>query len=405
MNGWLNKDAARMGGSMPAACARPLDRAKAISGLIGEEALASERLGRLTDKVAAALLGANLFSIRLPQADGGLGGTGVELFEATEEIARADGSAGWCMLISNAVSTFVHTGADARARCEIFAKGPVACWATLLPKAKSVEAEGGFRVSGNFSWGSSSSLSRWVMVAGPLADRDGQQWFRAHLVPKEDVDIKQGSWDVMGLRATASIDYAIAGKFVPAYRTFEYPFLSDGDPRHASARGLMELGRPGMAAFASGIGLRALDELLAAAPKTKRLAAEGMQSEDNVVQFGIGELEGRLRAARGYCLDLVAEQDRALEQGRMLDPNRTLDMMQAFQTLTRAAREMTVFAFDQAGTTVVYATNPLQRCLRDILTGLKHGVITPAILGRIGKVRLGLDYGEVGIPSKSSDRL
>jgi len=277
----------------------PLDRAKAISGLISEEALASERRGRLSDKVTTALLDANLLSIRLPREDGGLGGTGVDLFEATEEIARADGSAGWCMLISNAVSTFVHSGADPRARCEIFGNGPVACWATLLPKAKSVETEGGFRVSGNFAWGSSSSFSRWVFVAEPIADRDGQQWFRAHLVPKEDVDIKEGSWDVMGLRATASIDYAITDKFVPAYRTFEYPFLSDGNPQHPSARGLVDLGRPGMAAFASGIGLRALDELLAAAPKTKRLQAEGMQSEDNVVQFGIGELEGRLRAARG----------------------------------------------------------------------------------------------------------
>jgi len=373
----------------------PLDRAKAISGLISEEALASERRGQLTEKVTTALLDANLLSIRLPREDGGLGGTGVDLFEATEEIARADGSAGWCMLISNAVSTFVHSGADPRARGEIFGNGPVACWATLLPKAKSAETEGGFRVSGNFAWGSSSSFSRWVFVAEPIADRDGQQWFRAHLVPKEDVDIKEGSWDVMGLRATASIDYAITDKFVPAYRTFEYPFLSDGNPQHPSARGLVDLGRPGMAAFASGIGLRALDELLAAAPKTKRLQAEGMQSEDNVVQFGIGELEGRLRAARGYCLDLVAEQDRALARGCMLDPTRTLDMMQAFHTLTRAARDMTVFAFDQAGTTVVHATNPLQRCLRDIFTGLKHGAVTPAILGRIGKVRLGLEYGQI----------
>ena len=170
--------------------------------------------------------------------------------------------------------------------------------------------------------------------------------------------------------------------------------LSDGNPQHASALGLVELGRPGMAAFASGIGLRALDELIAAAPRTKRLLAEGMQSDDNVVQFGVGELEGRLRAARRYYLDLVAEQDQAVK-GHELDPDRTLDMMQGLQTLTRAARDMTVFAFDNAGTTVVYATNPLQRCLRDIFTGLKHGVVTPAILGRIGKVRLGFDYGEV----------
>jgi hypothetical protein len=57
---------------------------------------------------------------------------------------------------------------------------------------------------------------------------------------------------------------------------------------------------------------------------------------------------------------------------------------------------MTVFAFDNAGTTVAMATNPLQRCLRDIFTGLKHAILTPAILGRIGKVRLGLEFGAVG---------
>ncbi|MBV9685676.1 MAG: hypothetical protein JO096_00485 [Alphaproteobacteria bacterium] len=301
------------------------------------------------------------------------------------------------MLISNAVSTFVHTGANSTGRREVFGNGPVACWATLLPKAKSAEVEGGFRVSGNFAWGSSSSLSRWVLVAEPLDDRDGQQWFRAHLLPKEDVEIKEDSWDVMGLRGTASVDYVISDKFVPAYRTFEYPFLSDGNPRHASALGLIELGRPGMAAFASGIAFRALAELIAAAPKTKRLLAEGMQSDDNLVQFGIGELEGRLRAARGYYLDLVAEQDEAIAKGRQLDPDRTLDMMQALQTLTRAARETVVFAFDNAGTTVVHSTNPLQRCLRDIFTGLKHGIVTPAILGRIGKVRLGLEYGAARI--------
>ena len=249
MSSRLDEDAVAVGGPMTVACARPLDRAKAIRGLVSDEALASERLGRLTDKVAAALLDANLFSIRLPQADGGLGGTGVELFEATEEIARADGSAGWCMLISNAISTFVHKGATAKTLREVFGNGPVACWATLLPKAKSVEVKGGFRVSGNFAWGSSSSLSRWVLVAEPLDERDGQQWFRAHLLPKKDVEIKEGSWDVMGLRATASIDYVISDRFVPAHRTFEYPFLSDGNPQHALRARACRIGPSGDGGF------------------------------------------------------------------------------------------------------------------------------------------------------------
>ncbi len=396
MNDSIDEHALAVGGEMTIVHTRPLCRARAISDLISEEALASERLGRLTDKVAAALLDANLYSILVPQADGGLGGMGVELFEATEEIARADGSAGWCVAISNAISGFVHKGAAAKARTEVFGNGPVACWATLLPKGTSVEEKGGFRVSGSFAWGSSSSLSRWVMVPARLADRDGQQWFRAHLLPKEDAEIKEGSWDVMGLRGTASIDYSITDKFVPAHRAFEYPFLADGNLQKASAQGLIQRGQPGIAAFASGIGFRALAELISAAPKTKRLLAEGTQADDNVVQFGIGELEGRLRAARAHYLHLVAEQDEAIAKERAPDPASALDAQQAAQTLARAARDMTVFAFDNAGTTVVFATNPLQRCLRDIFTGLKHGILTPAILGRIGKVRLGLDYGAVG---------
>jgi alkylation response protein AidB-like acyl-CoA dehydrogenase len=374
----------------------PRCRAKAISSLISDEALASERLGRLTDKVTAALMDANLCSIRLPRTNGGLGGTGTDLFEAAEEISRADGSAGWCMAICNAVNTFVHKGAPAKARKEVFGNGPAACWATLLPKASSVEDRGGFCVSGHFGYGSSSSFSRWVMVPARLPDRDGKQWFRAHLLPREDVDIKEGTWDAMGLRGTASIDYTIAGKFVPVYRTFEYPFLVGENPEDPSAQGLVYDGQPGLAAFASGIGFRALSELLASAPKTKRLLAEGVQADDNLVQFGIGELEGRLRAGRTYYLDLIAEYDEAIARGCAPDPAHALDMHQAAQTLTRAARDMTVFAFDNAGTTVVMAANPLQRCLRDIFTGLKHAILTPAILGRIGKVRLGLEFGAVG---------
>ena len=52
----LDKDALAADDAMTVIRARPLDRAKAISGLINEEALASERLGRLTDKAAAAML-------------------------------------------------------------------------------------------------------------------------------------------------------------------------------------------------------------------------------------------------------------------------------------------------------------------------------------------------------------
>ena len=74
-----------------------------------------------------------------------------------------------------------------------------------------------------------------------------------------------------------------------------------------------------------------------------------------------------------------------------VDAGKTLVLSQAAQILTRAARDMTIFAFDNAGTSVVFSDHPLQRCLRDIFAGLKHASFTPAILTRVGKARLGVE--------------
>ena len=57
-------------------------------------------------------------------------------------------------------------------------------------------------------------------------DADGRNVYRAYLVPKEDVELTDGTWDTLGLRATSSVDYAIRDNFVPAHRT--YHFFSEG---------------------------------------------------------------------------------------------------------------------------------------------------------------------------------
>jgi alkylation response protein AidB-like acyl-CoA dehydrogenase len=232
-----------------------------------------------------------------------------------------------------------------------------------------------------------------VLVSAVIEDRAGREWFRAHIVPKTDVTLRPDSWDVMGLRATTSVEYTIDDRFVPAHRAFEFPFLQAKTPGSVSTTYGANLNQVGLTAFASGVGQRALAELIAAAPRTKRVVGEGMQADDHVIQFGIGELDGRMRAARGHFLNLVAEQDRHIARHGWPDPAIAQDASQAAQILTRAARDMTVFAFDHAGTRVIFADHPLQRCLRDIFTGLKHASFTPTILTRTGKARLGLDGG------------
>lgn len=370
--------------------ATALERAKALATLIGEDAPAGENLGRLTDRVGETMLGADLFSLMLPERYGGLGQTRTAYFEVVEEIARADGSAGWVASVCNAVNYAAFKGLPEEGRQDLFGHGPVACWAALPPVASSQPTAGGYLVSTKGVFGSGSSVSNWVLVASPGSATTGPAQFRAHYVPKHEVRIDEAAWNVMGLRGTASIDYAVDDVFVPAHRTYEYGY-STGPAGGTTAAELIQLNALGLAAFASGVAQHALNELLALARKTKRVAGVGMQADDNVVQFGIGEIEGRMRAARAHALSIAARADEAAAAGRPFTAG--LEAMQANQTLARASRDMVIFAFDHAPTSVIYARHPLQRCLRDIFTGLKHASFTPTLLGRIGKVRLGLDFG------------
>jgi indole-3-acetate monooxygenase len=376
--------------SSPPSPASIRERAEALCPLVREESAASEKLGRLTDKVVGALLQAGLFSLLLPESTGGLGGTRRDLFEAAEALGRADGSTGWCLSLCNTVNFAAWRGLGDEGRADVFGHGPLACWTALIPNAAATGAPGGYRVSGNWTYGSGSSFAQWVLVTSMSRDAEGRNVYRAYLVPKEDVELRDGTWDTLGLRATSSVDYAIIDKFVPAHRTYE--FFSEGLSASGplSAMESIWLNQVGLTAFASGLGQRALSEFIAAAPRTKRIGAEGFQSENHVVQAGVAELEGRLRAAGSHYRELLARQNEVLTRGEATSPVLRSELSIGAQTLARAAKDTALFAYEYSGTSVVYASSPIQRCFRDLLTGLKHGSFSPAILGRIGRSRLGL---------------
>jgi indole-3-acetate monooxygenase len=366
-----------------------LERATSLYDLISEQAATGEQLGHLTESVTTSLLNAKLLSILIPRRDGGLGGSRLDFFGAVEAIARADGSAGWCTSVCNAVNYAAFMGLPQEGRAEVFGHGPVSCWTALAPNAIATAEVNGFRVSCPGSFGSGSPLSQWVLIAGNTGAA-GEGRYRAFLVPKTDVEIKPDSWDVMGLRATASIDYAITDRFVPARRSWEYDWISADGHGPLSATDVIRLNAIGLTAFASGIGQRAQSELITSAKKTRRTVAVGVQADDSVVHYGIGELDGRMRAARSHLAGLVSAWDERATMGRATSVEEGLEMFQACQILARACRDMAVFAFDYAGTSVIYARQPLQRCLRDIFTGLKHAAFTPAHLSMSGKTQLGV---------------
>jgi len=371
-----------------------LERARSLRELIVGEAAEAERIGRLTDRTARALLDSGLFAQLLPVSAGGLGAGRAEFFETVEEVARADGSAGWCLSACSMSHALLDLALPEEGRREVLGAGPVAVWASLIPCAHSEPADGGYLLSGQFAWGSGSSFSDWVIVAEPIAERDGERWSRAYVVPKREVAIDADSWNPMGLKATASVTYRIDGAFVPASRSFEYPFLQGERPGWVSTYGAALLNQAGLTAFAAGVAARAMAELAERAPRTSRSGAQGSQAEDEVVLHGMGVHSGRLSAARGHFLSLLAEQDRCLATSGTIGADLALASPHATQTLIQAARDATVFVWDSLASHVVQGDDAVQRCLRDIFTGLKHVTFTQAALTRAGRAILG-----IGTPS------
>jgi alkylation response protein AidB-like acyl-CoA dehydrogenase len=293
-------------------------------------------------------------------------------------------------------------------RKAVFANGPVAVWGALQPKGTSEPVDGGYLVSGAWGWGSGSAQARFVEVQTMFQVESGAPWMRVHVIEKDKVQIDEGSWNVLGLRATTSINYKIENVFVPKHMTFEYPLSSEmfltrklvagkevdaGDRAQGALRAVdhAAVGLAGLCGWAAGVAGRALDELTNKASNIYRLTGAGSQADDPLLQLGLAEHDGRLRVARTTMLSLLQLADRLQSEGAEVDAQLRVDIFQAGLTLTRAAREAVIFAYDNSGSSVIHMSNPIQRCLRDIFTGLKHAAASSGVFLRVGKARLGLE--------------
>merc|ERR1711969_247472 len=182
-------------------------RARDVAPVAREDALASERAGTLTDRVVEALAQAGLFGIAVPAAlGGGEQGFGTQI-DVYEELSRADGSAGWCLMASASASAFAGAYCAPDAAREMFGARPwVAHAGQFAPRGQGHAVEGGYRVSGDFSFGSGTAYAAYVAAgfipfeAGePRMREDGLPEMRVAVLPRERV-LFRGNWHVAGLQ-------------------------------------------------------------------------------------------------------------------------------------------------------------------------------------------------------------
>ena len=238
--------------------------------LVLAEAAESERLRTLTPAIVDEMWASGLMPSFNPVPAGGVEPSFTEMIETWIEMAWQDGSFGW-IGIANLPSTFA---AGAYLPDEGFAEvftahdNRIATGGQFFPNGQGESVDGGYRLSGSWSFGSGTGHSEYIAAGFMPMDNGELRWIseglpdmQVAIVPRDDVAFTDG-WYVQGLKGTCSYDYNAVDVFVPQYRTF--PLFAREPHRGtspATRMGLMPVTAAGHASWALGIAKSMLDDV------------------------------------------------------------------------------------------------------------------------------------------------
>ena len=234
-------------------------RAKVVGAIADEHADAGDQRRQLAQPVVDALHGEGILGMWTPRVvRGGFELDPISSLQTIENVSYGDPSAGW---VTMAAALAIGTGAaylQSAAVDELFGgeRLPVIAGQGTRP-GTAVPDGGGFRLSGSWSFASGIKHGTHIHTLGIISTTGEPRIFVLPVSRATLID----NWDVLGLRATGSIDYTIDNVFVPdAYTHFA---VTEAPLRGGSLYTLGIIGFAAMAhsGWAAGIGRRLLDEL------------------------------------------------------------------------------------------------------------------------------------------------
>ncbi|OBK23206.1 acyl-CoA dehydrogenase [Mycobacterium asiaticum] len=383
-----------------------LSRARGMRETVLAEAAASERNRTLTTTIVDEMWSSGLMSSFNPVPAGGVEPSFAEMIETWIEMAWQDGSFGW-IGIANLPSSFAAAAyLPDEGFAEVFTAhdNRVTMGGQFFPNGQGAVVDGGYRVSGSWSFGSGTGHSQYV-AAGFFPMDDGEmRWIsdgipdmQVAVIPRAEITFNDG-WYVQGLKGTGSYDYSVQDVFVPGYRTFG---LFDRKPFRGSSpatrMGLMPVTAAGHASWALGVAKSMLDDVAELAATKFRMSDMAALASRPTFQKGLAHHVAAWRAARLLVLDAFGAGEAAVATGTDLDPKLRADMRAAAVYATDTARECAEWAHLVAGTSSIREGSRLERAFRDIYTGTQHAFISEKVAMDCAQIWLGIIEDQFGL--------
>jgi alkylation response protein AidB-like acyl-CoA dehydrogenase len=376
----------------------PLDRVRQLAPLIAASANEGERTRRLPEPLVQALLDAGLYRLLLPRSLDGAELDPASFVRVLEEVSRVDASAAWC-LCQAAGCTMISGYVAPEVAREIFGdRRAILAWGPS-PDARAVPIDGGYRVSGTWTFGSGCRQATWLggqcvvhePDGTPRRRRDGAPETRWMLFPAERATFLD-TWSVIGLRATGSDSFTVSDLVVPRAYSAARDDPAErrlGSPLYCFST--TSLYASGFAGVALGNARSALDAFVALArAKTPRGLREPLR-ESAVVQSELARTEARLGGARALLLGSLEEVWRGVvKTGALGLDERVRIRMAATHAITEATAAVD-FAYRSAGATAIFDEHPFERRFRDAHTVAQQLQGRQTHFETVGRVLLGLE--------------
>ncbi|HEY5637074.1 MAG TPA: acyl-CoA dehydrogenase family protein [Burkholderiales bacterium] len=373
------RDATRINALPPATataqaqCAFWLERVATLAPALDAAGEEIERTRRVPAPLMAALHEAQLFRLLLPRSRGGAEAHPLAFMHVLEAVAARNASVAW-NLGQNSVCAIVAAYLEPATADRVF--GPpdsILAWGPATGPARATACEGGYRVSGRWSFASGMRHATWLGAQCPVFEADGTPRLDAKgdalkrtLLMPAGAAIVHDIWDVLGLRGTASDAYEVKDLFVAeAYSVDRESNAENREPGWLYRLNTFHLFAAGFGAVALGVARAMLDALLELA-QDKRPRGMGPLRENAAFQSDLARAEARWRAARALHFGTVGDLCAALQQAPALTLAQRMDLRLAATQAIREAKAAGGFAFEAAGATAIFSANPFERRFRDL---------------------------------------
>src|SRR5436309_747849 len=290
-------------------------RVTQIAPQIKARAHTTEKAGRVPEENITALRNIGYFDIVKPTMFGGYEHDFDVLVELNIELAKSCASTAWVGGLL-AAHQWLIAGFPEAAQCDVWASNPdaVAC-GSYAPAAKAIEVDGGYRLSGRWSFASGCDNAQWSLCAAllPSKTESGQFAPAFLLVPASDYVIDD-TWNVVGLSGTGSKTLVLSDVFVPAHRLLSFADTTTGKTPGAAlyaanptfAIPMLSHIPSCLASAAVGAAAGALEDYLAVT--SKRVTRGAVAGHNNrmadfpTIQLRVAEAAASVDAAREVLL-------------------------------------------------------------------------------------------------------